>query len=274
MKQGIVITGASGGIGRALARLIASDLSPSLAHGQNNDKLLLLHGNRRSQELNALTEELSNRVAVETFFADLTDEAEQDQLVDRIFESLDVHQASLHSWIHAAGIDLPAMNRSYSFDERLRAILAVDVVAPVRMSRRIAEFLERYSDFSPADESVGQTTPHLPLILFVGWSGAFRGEPGETSQLYALAKGAIIAYSKSLATELAPRARVCCVSPGWIRTTWGENAPQRFDERIKRETLLQRWGRPEEVASVILFLMSDQASYLNAQNIEIDGGLR
>ena len=52
----------------------------------------------------------------------------------------------------------------------------------------------------------------------------------------------------SLAKSLAPKVRVNCIAPGWIKTAWGEKASEAWQERAKRESLLQRWGRPDDIA--------------------------
>ncbi len=79
-------------------------------------------------------------------------------------------------------------------------------------------------------------------------------------------------FSRSLAVSLAPQVRVNCIAPGWIRTKWGETASEVWQERVKRETPLGRWGTPEDVAKVARFLASDDAAYLTGQVIRVNGG--
>jgi 3-oxoacyl-[acyl-carrier protein] reductase len=81
-----------------------------------------------------------------------------------------------------------------------------------------------------------------------------------------------MAATRSLAKSLAPEVRVNCLAPGWIRTEWGEHAPAEWQDRAKRESLLGRWGEPEDVARVACFLVSPGAEFVNGQVIHINGG--
>ena len=97
---------------------------------------------------------------------------------------------------------------------------------------------------------------------------------GETAELYAAAKGAVMAFTRSLAQSLAPEVRVNCVAPGWIKTAWGQRASERWQDRAQRESLLRRWGTPEEVAAAVRFLVSPAAAFITAEVINVNGGYR
>ena len=90
--------------------------------------------------------------------------------------------------------------------------------------------------------------------------------------MFAAVKGAIAAFSRSLAKSLAPHVRVNCLAPGWIRTAWGETASDAWQQRARRESLLGRWGEPEDVARVARFLASPAAAFINGQVIAVNGG--
>jgi 3-oxoacyl-[acyl-carrier protein] reductase len=62
------------------------------------------------------------------------------------------------------------------------------------------------------------------------------------------------------------------LAPGWIRTAWGEAASERWQQRVLRETPLQRWGTPEDVAKTACWLCSDDAAFITGQIIRINGG--
>ena len=78
--------------------------------------------------------------------------------------------------------------------------------------------------------------------------------------------------TSQLSVSLAPRVRVNCIAPGWIRTAWGAGASDVWQERVLRETPLRRWGTPEDIAWLTRFLVSDQAAYITGQVINANGG--
>ena len=81
-----------------------------------------------------------------------------------------------------------------------------------------------------------------------------------------------MAFTRSLALDLAPEVRVNCLAPGWIRTAWGEGASERWQERVRRETPLGRWGLPTDVAAAAHWLCSPSAKFITGQTIRINGG--
>ncbi|MGQ0504720.1 MAG: 3-oxoacyl-ACP reductase FabG [Myxococcaceae bacterium] len=106
-------------------------------------------------------------------------------------------------------------------------------------------------------------------IVMLSSIAAQRGSPGQVN--YAASKGGIIAAARSLALECAPRGiTVNVVSPGLVKTDMLEGAPV---EQILPLVPLQRLGRPEEVAHVVRYLCSDEAAYVTAQVINVNGGM-
>ena len=108
----------------------------------------------------------------------------------------------------------------------------------------------------------------------IGWDQAAVGMGGESGELFATSKGAIMAFTKSLARSLAPRVRVNCVAPGWIKTKWGDEAPAYWNSRAVSESLLQRWGQPEDVAKTVRYVVSPDASFISGQVLNVNGGYR
>ena len=70
----------------------------------------------------------------------------------------------------------------------------------------------------------------------MGWDQAETGMEGDSGELFAATKGAVMAFTRSLALSLAPEVRVNAVAPGWIKTSWGESTSRHWHDRVLRET--------------------------------------
>lgn len=110
--------------------------------------------------------------------------------------------------------------------------------------------------------------------MTIGWDQAATGMAGDSGELFAATKGAVMAFTRSLALSLAPRVRVNCVAPGWIRTAWGEGASEVWHRRAQQESMLGRWGTPADVADAVSWLLSEQAAFVTGQVLAVNGGFR
>ena len=262
MSQNVVVVGASGGIGRALASSYLDE-----------DVALYLTCRRGKDALDAWAREAANegrRAAIRVFQADLSDSSEVETLVARLLDACAEKERNVaprvDALVVAAGIDLMTQeSKASTFERRLERAWQIDVAATVKIAREIGAAMQKRRRELKEEN-------YNPAIVLFGWDGTERGQEGDTAQIYAACKGAIVAFARSLAQSLAPEARVNVVSPGWIRTTWGAVASASSQARVVAESLAGRWGSPEEVARVVRFLLSDGASYLNGQNIALNGG--
>ena len=234
------MTGASSGIGAAIARALH-------AAGAT----LFLTCRTSAKRLDAVCEEVS---AVGRFVGDLADPNERARLLSEATAATGTPDV----WVNNAGVDLlTGPGRSWDYEEKLAALLAVDVTATTALSRAVGAAMRKRGS---------------GVILNVGWDQAASGMDGDSGELFAVAKGGVMAFTRSLAVSLAPEVRVNCVAPGWILTAWGETAPDEWQARVMRETPLNRWGTPEDIAGCARWLCSDAASFITGQVINVNGG--
>lgn len=125
--------------------------------------------------------------------------------------------------------------------------------------------------------AVKQTAPYMPagstVINFSSQAGRDGGGPGASA--YAASKGAIMTYTRALAKELGPKGiRVNAVAPGMIATTFHDTFTKpEVRTNVANATPLKREGIADEVADLVVYLASDEASFINGNNIDINGGL-
>ena len=266
-----LVTGSSRGIGMATAEWFVD-------HGAS----VVVHGGHDAAQLEHTMAALQNRIesrhrwsesrkntsgmvpnhplpdqAVHAYLADLSVASNVKRFCDTVWRET----SGISIFVAAAGSDILTRGATqWNFEQRLSALVAVDLMATVRTARefgcRMAE-----STTLPTDRS----------IVLIGWSGVSHGTCGDGGQLFGIAKGAIHGFVPSLARELAPTVRVNGVAPGWIRTAWGEQTSTEWNERIERGTALRRWGTPAETAAAIGMLCSPTAAYITGMILPVDG---
>lgn len=239
-----VVTGSSSGIGKAVAL--------ELARGGAD---VLIHCRETVENADAVAGEIRDMGRqAEVRAADLADPAERRDLAEEAWTDF----GPVDIWINNAGADvLTGRAAKLDFEQKLQKLLDVDVRATVLLGRDVGRRMR---------EAGGG------VILNVGWDQATRGMEGDSGELFATAKNATMGFSRSLALSLAPTVRVNCIAPGWIKTAWGEKAGGYWQERVRRETPLERWGTPEDIARMARFLASSEAAYITGQVINVNGG--
>jgi 3-oxoacyl-[acyl-carrier protein] reductase len=243
-RKWMVVTGASTGIGRACAMELARD-------GWN----VALHYRRSvdsARQVARAIESLGGQTRL--LQADLDESDACESLVEQAWEET----GGFAGWVQAAGADLLTGPESkWPFEKKLDYITRVDLVGTIRCTRAAGRRLAERGD---------------GVMVTVGWDQSATGMAGDSGELFAAVKGGIAAFSRSLAKSLAPRVRVNCVAPGWIKTAWGETASSVWQERACREASLARWGTPDDIAQAVVFLASDRSSFVTGQTLCVNGG--
>jgi 2-amino-4-hydroxy-6-hydroxymethyldihydropteridine diphosphokinase len=240
-----LVTGSTGGIGRAIALELARGGADVIVHGRTSRS----EGLRVGEEIRSL---FGRRSSV--LLADLAHPSACDLLVEQawsVWGGLDIFVAN-------AGADVVTGDAAdWPFEKKWEVLVAVDVTATICLSRAIGERMK---------------AGRGGVILTMGWDQAETGFDGESGLLFGPAKGAVMAFSRHLARWLAPAVRVNCLAPGWIKTAWGETASDKWQQRVASETPLKRWGLPEDVASTARWLVSPAAAFITGQVVRINGG--
>lgn len=242
--QVAVVTGSSRGVGRAIALELARAGADVIVHGRQPSSGL--------DDLQQAIRALGRNAATVT--GDLSDTSSHAKLVDNAWQAL----GPVSIWVNNAGADvLTGDAANWSFEQKLDVLWKVDVLGTIGLSRL-----------------AGQRMGNGGAIVNIGWDQAEQGMAGDSGEMFATIKGAIMAFTRSLAQSLAPRVRVNCVAPGWIRTAWGEQASDYWQQRAKSESLVERWGTPDDVARAVCFLASPAAEFITGQTLNVNGGFR
>jgi len=242
----VLITGASSGIGRAMA-LACAEAGADLA--------LTYRANRRGADDTAESVRRHGR-RVELLSVDVADERALETLAAQVREAF----GRVDVWVNNAGADiLTGEAARLTWIEKLDRLLAVDLRGTVLASWKAVALMR------------GQ--PAGGVILNVSWDHVLAGgTKGGYAEVFCAAKGGVYSFSRALARSVAPHIRVNVLGPGWIETAYGESLDPTVKERITRSIPLSRWGTPQDVAHAAVYLASDAAAYVTGQMLMINGG--
>jgi 3-oxoacyl-[acyl-carrier protein] reductase len=233
-----LVTGASGGIGAAIARSL---------HAQG--AVVALSGTRRDA-LEALATELGERAHVCP--ADLRDAAEPDALI----EAAESAAGPLHILVNNAGMtrDMLALRMR---DADWQAVLDVDLSAPFRLIRATLR---------------GMLRRRAGRIINIASIVGATGNAGQAN--YAAAKAGLVGMSKALAQEVASRGiTVNVVSPGFVVTAMTDALSDAQKTKLAESIPLGRLGQPADVAAAVAYLASDEAAWVTGATLHVNGGM-
>ena len=238
--RNVVITGGSGGIGRATAARVVSEGGKVLITGTNQEKL-----DQAAREIDGVIPFVNDAGDPESAHA-LAEAVETHLgLVDGLFLNAAYGELVPHDQVTAAQFD-----RQY----------AVNVRGPILQVRALAALLR----------DGGSIVLNTSVVQSVGMQGGI---------LYGSSKSALRNVTRVLAAELAPRIRVNAVSPGpvstdvFARTGLPEEQTAQLAEGILAQVALKRFGEASEIASAAAFLLSDDASFVTGSELVVDGGI-
>jgi len=236
-----VVTGASRGIGQAIAKGLAQE-------GANLAICARSLGNL--EETTRICEELG--VKVKGYAVDVADSAAVQGMID-------------DAKAEFGNIDVLVNNAGVTKDGLLARMSEEDWDFVINTNLRGAFLFSKAAAKHMMKQRSGSIVNIASVVGLVG-------NPGQTN--YCASKGGLIAFGKSLAKELATRnVRVNSIAPGFIDTAMTEELPDAAKEKLMSGIPMGKFGTPEQVASVVSFLAGDAASYMTGQTLSVCGGM-
>lgn len=237
-EKKILITGASRGLGLAISNILSKEYT------------LILHATTEASFRNVDPKH-------HLLCADLSDSNQLSEFCKRLKKE---HGDSLYGVINNAGVtfDKPII---YQPENEIDRLLQVNLKAPIMICKAVMKqfLLNKYGVIINISSCVGET------------GNAFQA-------VYSATKAGLAALSKSLASEVSAlneehNIRILSVSPGFIETDMTDKIPDNYRQEYLKAIPANRFGKAEEVAEVVAFLLSEKASYINGTNININGGI-
>ncbi|MDC3090602.1 3-oxoacyl-ACP reductase FabG [Paracoccaceae bacterium] len=236
----ILITGASGGIGTSLSKAFSSTNANLFLLGSSNEKISMLR------------EELPSKENIRFFTVDLSQREKVNDFCDSIIDEF----GGISVVINNAGITQDNIFMRMS-DSAWDKVFAINLDASMALCRKFIR---------------GMVKNKWGRIVNISSVVASTGNPGQSN--YVASKGALNGLTKSLAIEVATRGvTVNCVSPGFIDTAMTAKLTDDQKSKIIDKIPMGRMGTGGDISSVVLFLASNESSYITGQNIHVNGGM-
>ena len=237
MTRTVLITGVTSDIGKACARLFA-----------RHDYEVILHYHTKEAGVVRLKEELENdyNATCQVLKADITKEDE----VEKMFSDI----VKLDCLVNNAAL---AIDNYYLYKTALEfnKVITTNLTGTFLVTKYATKVMSK------------------GCVINVSSNNAIN-DFNPLSMDYDASKSGIISLTHNFAKQLAPNIRVNAVAPGWVLTKSVKEMDPKFLEEEKNRVLLNRLAIPEEIAHIIYFLASEEASYINDEVIRIDGGLK
>lgn len=233
MEKIILITGGTSGLGYATVKKL------------ENCKIILTYNN------NALKAESMKSENIDVFKCDMTSENDIKNLYNYVVEKY----GYINVLINNAAIAIDTLYEDKTKENFIKT-LDTNLIGPFLLSRYFGDLMyQRKSGKIINISSTNGIDTNYPMSLD-----------------YDASKAGLISLTRNLALQYAPYVLVNAVAPGWINTEMNKNLDNDFIDNETKKILLNRFAEPEEIANVIKFLVSDDASYINNTVIRVDGG--
>lgn len=240
MKKNVLITGASRGIGAATALEFASKgYNVAINYFNSKDK---------AEELQKTILEKYD-VSVILVNADISDEDAVTKMVSTTVDTF----GTIDVLVNNAGIAMDSLVADKTVKD-FEKILRVNLIGAFLCARECAKVMSDGSCIINVS-STNAVDAYYPYSLD-----------------YDASKAGLLSLTKNLSVEYSPKIRVNAVMPGWVNTEMNKELDEEYKKEECKKILLGRFAEPKEIASVIYFLSSPEASYINGSIIRVDGG--
>ena len=235
-----IITGASRGIGKSIASTLAKE------------GMILALVARNQEKLEELKKELQNSEIHSVYSCDVSNFQEVEKVVKSVFEKY----GKIDYLINNAGITKDTLLLRMR-EEDWDSVISINLKGVFNFTKQVIPYM--------AKQRFGKIVNISSIVGLMGNAGQSN---------YAASKSGIIGFTKSIAKEYGGKGiRANAVAPGFVETDMTAKLPERVKEEYIKAIPLKRFGKPEDIANVVKFLLSDDADYITGETINVSGGL-